>query len=67
MQLTLSKNQTTSSHFETGYPFLNAVEEDYFEERAAIMQYDGGLSQSEAEEESFKLLLQRRQQYNLSA
>ncbi len=49
------------------FSFLNVLEEEYFEERAAIMQYDGGLSQPKAEEEAYKLLLQRRQQYNLSA
>jgi len=49
------------------FSFLNTIEEEYFEERAAIMQYDGGLSQPDAEEEAFRLLLQRRQQYNLSA
>ena len=35
------------------------VKEDY-EERAAIMEYDGGLSREEAEIEAMKLVLKKR-------
>jgi hypothetical protein len=39
---------------------LNECERDSFEERAAIMQYDGGLSRDEAERAALKLALEKR-------
>ena len=39
---------------------LNEYEQDSFEERAAMMQYDGGLSREEAEREAMILILQQR-------
>lgn len=38
---------------------LSEGEKDFFEERAAIMEYDGGLSREEAELEARKLISTR--------
>lgn len=35
-------------------------EKDYFEERAAIMEFDGGLSREQAERAAMKLLERKR-------
>jgi hypothetical protein len=43
---------------------LNPIERDFFEERAAIMQYDGGLSINEAEKLAFERILIRRKSMN---
>ena len=34
-----------------------------FEERAAIMEYDGGLSKTEAERRALEIILERREYY----
>jgi hypothetical protein len=40
---------------------LNEDDREEYEERAAIMQYDGGLPQAEAEKRALEIILQRRQ------
>jgi len=40
--------------------FLNMDEHEYFEERAAIMEYDGGLNREEAERLALECLEKRR-------
>lgn len=39
---------------------LTPIELENYEERAAIMQYDGGLDKSLAESEALKLILKKR-------
>lgn len=39
---------------------LTASEVEDFEERAAIMEYDGGLTRAEAEAEAMRLIIERR-------
>ena len=45
---------------------LNEDEREYFEERAAIMEFDGGLERRQAEQEAWRLVLKRRIAYNLA-
>lgn len=40
---------------------LKPAEIEDFEERAAIMEYDGGLSREEAEKQAFLIVLKRRE------
>lgn len=40
--------------------FVSASEKEDFEERAAIMEYQGGLDQNRAEQEALALVLKRR-------
>ncbi len=42
---------------------LTENECEYFEERAAIMEYDGGVGREEAENNAYLELLQKRRQY----
>lgn len=39
---------------------LTAAEREWFEERSAIMEFDGGLSRAEAERAALALVLERR-------
>lgn len=41
--------------------FLSADEREAWEERAAIMEYEGGLSRRQAEIKAFECLLNRRE------
>lgn len=43
---------------------LSSDELEFFEERAAIMEYDGGLSKQEAEKLSFELMFLKREKRN---
>ncbi len=50
---------------EIKYYFRNQNEREFFEERAAIMEFDGGLSRSQAEQEAYeRLLILRNGQLN---
>jgi len=40
--------------------FVSASEKENFEERAAIMEYQGGLDRNFAEQEALSLVLKRR-------
>ena len=44
----------------TRFDFRNEYEFQWFEERAAIMEYEGGLSRDEAESKAYELLLRMR-------
>lgn len=43
---------------------LSESERDEFEERAAIMECDAGLSRAEAEKQALEIILERRQHYD---
>ncbi len=47
--------------------FISEDEWEYWQERAAIMEYDGGLSRDEAELKAYKYLLLRRNRYAQTA
>lgn len=49
---------------ETEFHFMSDDEQEFFEERAAIMEYDGGLSKQEAEKLSFELMFLKREKRN---
>lgn len=40
---------------------LSDYEEEYWEERAAIMQYDGNMTKTEAEQKAFEEVLKKRE------
>ncbi|MBK1718927.1 hypothetical protein CKO27_14985 [Thiocystis violacea] len=42
---------------------LDEDEREYFEERAAIAEYDGGLTRAAAEEQAYQLTLAYRQRH----
>lgn len=42
--------------------FLNEWERDYYEERAAILQYDGHLSKEESEVRAMEEMLKKRKE-----
>lgn len=44
--------------------FLSSAEREHFEERAAIMEYEGGLSRQQAEQAAFEMIKKYRQVYN---
>ena len=48
------------------YVFLNEDEQEYFEERAAILEYEAGLERARAEKEAWRLMLQRRAVYTMT-
>jgi hypothetical protein len=41
-------------------PICSPAEREEWEERAAIMEFDGGLAREEAEQAAWKLVLKRR-------
>jgi hypothetical protein len=41
---------------------MTASQREWFEERAAIMEYDGGLTRAEAEKAAMELLMARGQE-----
>ena len=43
--------------------FLSSDEREHFEERAAIMEYEGGLSRQEAEQAAFEMIKNYRRVY----
>ncbi len=45
------------------YAFISEDEREYFEERAAIMEFDGGLERAAAEEQAWVLILKQRTMY----
>ncbi len=47
--------------------FVSASEKEDFEERAAIMEYQGGLDRKFAEQEALYLVLKRRNTFKKSA
>ncbi len=47
-----------------GLNFMNEIEKEYFEERAAIMEFDGGLIRGKAERMAYDLVLQRRKRFS---
>ncbi|HGY55434.1 MAG TPA: hypothetical protein ENK44_07030 [Caldithrix abyssi] len=48
------------------YVFLNEDEQEYFEERAAILEFEAGLERARAEEEAWRLMMQRRAVYTMT-
>jgi len=54
--------QTSLQDIETGslLSYLNADEREAYEERAAIMQYDAGLSRIEAEFRALRIILSEK-------
>ncbi len=48
------------------FVFLNEDEQEYFEERAAILEYEAGLERTRAEEEAWRMMLQRRAVYTMT-
>jgi hypothetical protein len=49
-------NLTQEYQTPVSFASLSEVQTEIFEERAAIMEYDGGLSRQEAEQEAMKRL-----------
>lgn len=47
--------------------FISNDEWEYWQERAAIMEYEGGLSRKQAEKSAYECLLQQRDRYAKSA
>lgn len=45
------------------YTFLNDLERDHFEERAAIIEYDGNVSRKKAERLAYDCILEKRENY----
>ncbi len=63
IRMGISQKPATSVTVENGTltpDHLNEYEQDSFDERAAIMQYAGGLDREEAEREAMKLIFKKR-------
>ena len=64
VQFFLDHESSTSNAFldEMGFKVnsLTVVEKEEFEERAAIMEYEGQLSREEAEWRAFRIILENR-------
>jgi len=56
--------QNISSPSKQAYPFFDEDELEYFEERAAIMEFDGGMNRDKAESKAWQLVVCRREAYN---
>lgn len=44
--------------------FLDEIEKEYFEERAAIMEFDGRFTKDQAEGLAYSLVLARRERFS---
>lgn len=55
--LTMFENKRASEQEQDILSTLSESERTYFEERAAIMEYDGGLSREEAEKRALERIL----------
>lgn len=42
--------------------FFNAREQDWYEERAGILEYEAGMEREQAEEEAYRLMKETRKQ-----
>jgi len=54
-------SESTSYLTEEQYNLLSLDDQYLFDERAGIMEYDGGLSRADAEKESYRMFLNRNQ------
>jgi hypothetical protein len=58
--MTMFENKRASQQEHDILSTLSEAERDDFEERAAIMEYDGGLSREEAERQAMLRILEKR-------
>ena len=56
-------NSARQNKYEESFVFMDEFEFEMFEERAAIMEYEGGLSRKEAEIGAYKMINRRRKLY----
>jgi len=59
----LVKEDIPSSNQNNDYILLNDLEREYFEERAAIIEYDGKVPRKLAEKIAYECVLERREQF----
>ena len=57
------KNETIQFHLSNESLFLTLDEKENFEERAAIMEYEAGLSKLEAEERAIRCIINKRKKF----
>ena len=50
-------------HYEESFVFMNEAEYEFFEERAAIMEFESGLTCEEAERLAYQRIVQNREFY----
>ena len=56
-------NEAIYFHPTSESTFITLDEKENFEERAAIMEYEAGLSRLEAEKDAFKCIVNRRKKF----
>ena len=57
------RDSNTANHYEKSFVFMNESEYEFFEERAAIMEFEGQLKRENAEQLAYKKILQNRKIY----
>lgn len=57
------RDRIKSADASSDYTFKDHLEKEFFEERAAIVEYEGHLSRNEAEMIAYQRVLERRQLY----
>ncbi|MEJ2544889.1 MAG: hypothetical protein P8Y99_12555 [Calditrichaceae bacterium] len=54
----------TANHYQESFVFMDEAEYEFFEERTAIMEYEGGLTRKKAEQLTYNKILQNRMIYS---
>lgn len=57
-------NPGSREQYQESYVFMDETEYEYFEERAAILEFDGKLERVEAEQVAYKKIVQNRKRYS---
>ena len=57
------RDPNSAKRYEESFVFMNETEYEFFEERAAIMEFEGQMNREKAEQLAYQNILQNRKVY----